>query len=196
MGIDNLGVAFNFSAGNITATGSTALQGVSATSLLIGPDELGIGASAGLAAWVDGKLRATDNLETAARLRADTVEPFSGAAVRVSSGLVVDGSLTVAETDVMNELGGKQDQLTQEGFGTELLYESKQAEAAAVRIWYHGRHGPAAGRDTERFHVRFPESASRLAHGRRCQRSGCPGRVRASVHCRGPAAKGVQPSDG
>jgi hypothetical protein len=106
MGIDNLGVAFNFSAGNITATGSTALRDVSAASLLIGPDELGIGAGAGLAAWVDGKLRTTDNLETTARLRTDTVEPFSGAAVRVASGLAVDGSLTVAETDVMSELGG------------------------------------------------------------------------------------------
>ena len=131
MGIDNLGVTYNFSAGNITATGSTALQAVSATSirgtnLLLGPDELGIGAAAGLAAWVDGKLRATDNIETAAGLRTDTVAPFFQGAVRVASGLVVEGPLTVEGTDVLSELGGKQGQLSQAGFGTELLYESSK----------------------------------------------------------------------
>jgi hypothetical protein len=68
-----------------------------ADTLLIGPDELGIGAGAGLAAWVNGKLRATDNLETAARLRTGTVEPFADAAVQVASNLAVDGSLTVGE---------------------------------------------------------------------------------------------------
>jgi hypothetical protein len=107
--VDNLGVAYNFSAGNITATGSTALQAVSATSirgtqLLLGPDELGIGAGAGLAAWVDGKLRATDNIETTAQIRADTVAPFAQGAVRVASDLTVEGQLTVGSVNVMTAL--------------------------------------------------------------------------------------------
>jgi hypothetical protein len=66
MNVSNLGVAFNLSAGNITATGTTALQGLSAT------------------------------------------------------------SLTVGGVNVLGELGGKQAQLTQEGFGTELLYDSNR----------------------------------------------------------------------
>jgi hypothetical protein len=79
------------------ATVGLETGGGRADTLLIGPDELGIGAGAGLAGWVDGKLRATDDLEAAARLRTDTVEPFAGAAVRVASNLAVDGSLQAVE---------------------------------------------------------------------------------------------------
>jgi hypothetical protein len=75
---------------------------------------------------IDGKLRVLDSLETTGRLRADTVAPFFQGAVRVDSGLDVEGPLSVEGTNVLSALGGKQAQLTQGGFGTELLYDSNK----------------------------------------------------------------------
>jgi hypothetical protein len=123
MAVDNLGVANNLSAGNITATGNTSLQAVSATELetgrfradtiLIGPDELGIWDDMGdLTAVIDGKLRATNNLETAGRLRADTLAPFFQGAVRVDSGLNVLGDLTIGELNVANALAASEPAFT------------------------------------------------------------------------------------
>jgi hypothetical protein len=94
-----------------------------ADTLLIGPRETGI---EGIAAVIDGKLRVLDSLETTGRLRADTLAPFFQGAVRVASGLDVEGPLSVEGTNVLSALGGKQAQLTQGGFGTELLYDSNK----------------------------------------------------------------------
>ena len=47
-----------------------------------------------------------------------------GVVYNLSAGNITAGSLTVEGTDVLSALGGKQDQLSNEGFGTELLYES------------------------------------------------------------------------
>ena len=67
---------------------------VRAPRLLIGPDPLDDPA---FAVWVDGKLRTTDHLETAAKLRTDTVSPFSDSVsgiVRVEGvALIVEGEL-------------------------------------------------------------------------------------------------------
>jgi hypothetical protein len=77
---------------------------VRAPRLLIGPDPLNDPA---FAVWVNGKLRATDNLETAAKLRTDTVSPFSDSVsgiVRVEGiALTVEGELradTIRARDV------------------------------------------------------------------------------------------------
>jgi len=49
-----------------------------------------------------------------------------GVVYNLSAGNITAGSLTVEGTDVLSALGGKQDQLSNEGFGTELLYESSK----------------------------------------------------------------------
>jgi hypothetical protein len=51
------------------------VEGIRAQKLLVGPDPP-VGFPA--AAWIDGMLRATGNIETTARLRADTLAPFAG----------------------------------------------------------------------------------------------------------------------
>jgi hypothetical protein len=56
-------------------------------------------------AWIDGKLRATDNLETPAKLRADTLAPFAGI-VRVEGiGLIVDGEVRTDTIRARDENG-------------------------------------------------------------------------------------------
>jgi hypothetical protein len=73
---------------------------VRAQRLLIGPEPQG---NQPVTAWIDGKLRTTDHLETAAKLRTDTIAPFAGI-VRVEGiGLIVDGELrtdTIRARDV------------------------------------------------------------------------------------------------
>jgi hypothetical protein len=64
-----------------------------AGTLLIGPDELGIGANSGLTAWVNGKLRATSNLETAGRLRTNAIESFAGGPVRLGNDLTAESGI-------------------------------------------------------------------------------------------------------
>jgi hypothetical protein len=58
--------------------------------LLVGQSDIGLGESGDLAAWVNGALRATGNLETAARLRAGTIESFSGGHIRVGNDLTAE----------------------------------------------------------------------------------------------------------
>jgi hypothetical protein len=117
-------------AANMSVDTLGVTSGIKCDTLVVGPNELGLGT--GLAAYIDGKLRTTDHLETAGKLRADTLAPFFQGAVRVETGLNVEGnlaasgSLTVGGTNVLAQLGGKQDQLTQEGFGTGLLYDSNK----------------------------------------------------------------------
>jgi hypothetical protein len=58
-----------------------------------------------VAAWIDGKLRTTDHLETAAKLRTDTIAPFAGI-VRVEGiGLIVDGELRTDTIRARDENG-------------------------------------------------------------------------------------------
>jgi hypothetical protein len=81
-----------------------------ADTLLIGTDGPGI---EGIAAVIDGKLRALDNLETTGRLRADTVAPFFQGAVRVEGGLdVAEGALTVGGVNVANALAASEPAFT------------------------------------------------------------------------------------
>jgi hypothetical protein len=77
---------------------------VRAQRLLIGPEPQG---DQPVTAWIDGKLRTTDHLETAAKLRTDTVSPFSDSVsgiVRVEgAALTVEGELrtdTIRARDV------------------------------------------------------------------------------------------------
>jgi hypothetical protein len=75
---------------NTNASG-LEVETVRAQTLLIGPDPLG---DPSVAAWVDGKIRATDNLQTTTRLRADTIAPFLAGICRVDgAGLIVDGEV-------------------------------------------------------------------------------------------------------
>jgi hypothetical protein len=107
-------VAFNLSAGNITASGTTDLQAVSATSLASASVQTDtLTPITGGAVTCDGNLTCTGRLTVAG--------------VQVANGsVVIPDMLTVGGTNVLAQLGGKQDQLTQEGFGTELLYESNK----------------------------------------------------------------------
>jgi hypothetical protein len=78
------------------------VETVRAQTLLIGPEPQG---GHSVAAWIDGKLRTTDHLETAAKLRTDTIAPFAGI-VRVEGiGLIVDGEVRTDTIRARDENG-------------------------------------------------------------------------------------------
>jgi hypothetical protein len=91
---------------SFTQSETTGLQTerLRSDSILIGQSDLGIGENSGLAAWINGKLRTTDDLETTARLRTDAIESLAGGPVRVGNDLNVEGPLSADSITATSEV--------------------------------------------------------------------------------------------